>query len=279
MKIENTKALFLKICFAAAALAGAGTALGGCVRVSHGTPTGKARVQGVQTVPKTRKIITDESIAIRADLSDPIVRKLEPYLPLVADTYTNSEARWLLSVSTDAFGQIRIRIYDTLARGNAIDILHNKSDISPKSLSAEIRQRIQKRMNTEFVSQIASADKKLYVGSNDTFGIAFIEAMREKGWKCFPVRDYSDIPSRAERRQTKFLVKFSGRRDLYGSAKSVAAIIIDLDSGEEIFRVTRGEISAQEFAYQLTNLFAPDAAGTPAESSASKKSSASRVEK
>ena len=228
------------------------------------------------------KYPTSERIA--ADFSEPAVRKLSRYLPLVPEkvrqvkntkladgqsipiVQTTRPAAGFSMKLTRENGSLRAVIVAGSNGRKLVDLTCRESDVSPAEFAAKISTKLFLATNN-FTFDIPKSEHALYVDRDDAFGFAFCMRMQRTDWKCIPVRGYSDIPLEAGARKARYLALFSGRRAGDATIAQLATFsIIDLNSGEEIFTISRQKISANDFAELLTQIFAAqDASSAPAE--------------
>lgn len=220
---------------------------------------------------------------IAADFSEPAVRKLSQYLPLVPEklrrvnntriangdsipmVQTYRPAAGFSMKLTRENGSLRAVIVEGINGRKLVDLACRESDVSPSEFAAKISTKLFLATNN-FTLDIPKSERALYVDRDDAFGFAFCMRMQRTDWKCVPVRGYSDIPLEAEARKARYLARFSGLRSGGATVAQVATFsIIDLNSGEEIFTISRKKISANDFAELLTQLLsAQDTSSAPA---------------
>lgn len=211
---------------------------------------------------------------IRADFSNPAVRELAHFLPLVPETEKFANYRMRLefvriqSFNNEAYVRYgrRVSVFDT-GSGKKLVGFEVWSDCSAEKIAARVRAELsalkrkavneaaQQRAISGAVRDVREQGKFLYVGSTDVFGWMFCTQMQARGWKCFSVKNFSEIPTDPAERESQFLLKFSGRRSRSDFAETVAGTLVDLRSGKELFSIRRDRISAEKFSGELTEIF------------------------
>ena len=240
---------------------------------------------------RERVAVPSAENGIRADFSNSAVRELAHFLPLVPETEKFANYRMRLEfVRTQRFTNEahvrygrRVSVFDTRS-GQKLVGFEVWSDCPTEKIAARVRAELsalkrksvneaaQQRAISRAVQDVLAQGKFLYVGSNDVFGWMFCTQMQVRGWKCFSVKNFSDIPTDPAERESQFLLKFSGRRSRSDFAETVAGTLVDLRTGKELFSIRRDRISAERFSEELTETFNRKSEPNPPSKSSSKTS-------
>lgn len=214
-----------------------------------------------------------EILRLGADLEKPAIKKIEPFLELTPEEgrvagqwrmtqqgyfYTAPtryrKARFVLDVTMnseeDNSTRLCASIVDTKEGVEIVNFSRAASDVSPKEFAAQIRAELFRALRGITVPPLSESDRVVGINRGNAFGFAFFAQMEKRGWRCVPVGgsagdDFGDA---------RFMAVFSGERSRYDFAKKVTGTLIDLKSGRAVLKITRHEISAEDFAEFFSNI-------------------------
>lgn len=215
-----------------------------------------------------------EILRLGADLEKPAIKKIEPFLELTPKEervagqwrmttqrgylYTRStryrKVRFVLDVTMkleeDNSTRLCASIVDTKKGVEIVNFSRAASDVSPKEFAVQIRAELFRALRGITVPPLSGSDRVVGINRGNAFGFAFFAQMEKRGWRCVPVGgsagdDFGDA---------RFMAVFSGERSRYDFAKKATGTLIDLKSGRAVLKITRHEISAEDFAEFFSNI-------------------------